>query len=176
MQLLGTDFAASQALMSLCEAFVYRMYSQIAINDVNVLRYRLFCSRSTQSTSLPPTRNALVLHVHRANYQAAVWRRALSNTIQPPSPHGHGWIVKKTKVKVEWMTQPAAPAALLELHKCGCSTGCASRRCSCRASLLQCTDACQCKDCSNRPESANENDSESALSGSDSETSAPEYE
>ena len=111
------------------------MYSQIPIDDVNELRYRLFCSRSAQSTSLPPTRDALVLHVRRANYQAAVWRRALSNTFQPPSPHGHGWVVKNTELKVEWMTQPAAPAALLELRKCGCATGCASQRCSCRASL-----------------------------------------
>ena len=32
-----------------------------------------------------------------------------------------------TQLKVEWMTQPATSAALLELCKCGCATVCASQ-------------------------------------------------
>ena len=35
------------------------------------------CCLSLQSSSLPPTLGALSMHVRRANYQAAIWRRAL---------------------------------------------------------------------------------------------------
>ena len=37
MQLLGTEFAVLDEFMSLCEAFVCRIYSQIPIDNVNEL-------------------------------------------------------------------------------------------------------------------------------------------
>ena len=103
-----------------------------------------------------------MLPVRRANYQAAVWRQALCNTFQLPSPHGHGWVVKNTKLKVESMNQPAAPAALLELR----------------------TPVCVAVQQAVLPEGASAGQAYfSALmhasartAGSDSETSAPQYD
>ena len=41
MQLLGNDLDVSDELSLLCEAFACRMYSKIATDNVNELRYRL---------------------------------------------------------------------------------------------------------------------------------------
>ena len=45
------------------------------------------------------------------------------------------------------MILPPAPLALLELLRCGCSSGCNSARCRCFKNNMPCTDACKCKDC-----------------------------
>ena len=34
------------------------------------------------------------MHVRRANYQAAIWRRALHPGSSLPGPHGYGWLCK----------------------------------------------------------------------------------
>ena len=49
----------------------------------------------------------------------------------------------------KWMTQPAAPKALLELVSCGCSSGCETLRRRCRKSNLCCSAACRCSNCAN---------------------------
>ena len=41
------------------------------------LRYDMFCLKAAQSSQLPPSKDALQKHVLRANYQAAIWHRAL---------------------------------------------------------------------------------------------------
>ena len=57
--------------------------------SVDVLRYEIHCARAgkVEPVALPPGESSLRLHVTRANYQAAIWRRAIVNS----SPDGHGW-------------------------------------------------------------------------------------
>ena len=99
------------------------------------------CCLSMQSSSLPPTLDALSMHVRRANYQAVIWRRALHPGSSLPGPHGYGWLCKPesgddpashSSVEIQWMTRPAAPQALLDLVECGCTSGCSTQRCRCR--------------------------------------------
>ena len=68
------------------------------------------------------------MHVRSANYQAAIWRRALHPGSSLPGPYGYGWLCKPecgddptchSSVEIQWMTRPAAPQALLDLVKCG---------------------------------------------------------
>ena len=98
--------------------------------EINELRYQLFCANPSKSSSLPPTKNALYWHIPRANYQAALLRRALS--ADPfPSPDGHWWQVlapnhatDPTAIAVlvpKWMSEPAAPERVLDLVSCKCS-------------------------------------------------------
>ena len=62
-----------------------------------------------------------------------------------PHPSGHGWTLDTAGVlSIHWMNQLPAPQALLELVSCGCTTGCATRRCTCKAHGMPCTDVCQC--------------------------------
>ena len=58
------------------------------------------------------------MHVRCANYQAAIWRRALHPGISLPGPHCYGWLCKPewgddpashSSVEIQWMTRTAAP-------------------------------------------------------------------
>ena len=40
-------------------------------------------------------------------------------------------ILHQISVEIQWMTRPAAPQALLDLVKCGCTSGCSTQRCRC---------------------------------------------
>ena len=80
------------------------------------------------------------MHVRRANYQAAIWRRALHPGSSLPGPHGYGWLCKPecgddptshSSVEMQWVIRPAAQQASLDLVKCGCTSGCSTQRCRC---------------------------------------------
>ena len=48
-------------------------------------------SKHVDLCSLPPSRKALVQHIHRVNYQMGIWRRANTPIIEVPRPtDGHG--------------------------------------------------------------------------------------
>lgn len=116
----------------------------------------MFCTNSSHTSQLPPCRDTLRLHIYRANYQAAVWKRALDACAEIPTPVGHGWIAdpdNPPSLAVHWSDQLPAPRALLEFVSCSCRCQCKSGRCSCVANSLKCSDACKCSinDCSNKP-------------------------
>ena len=161
MQLLGQDFEVSDELVVLCEQFVACLYNKPDVDEINELRYQLFCANPSKSSSLPPTKDALYWHIQRANYQAALLRLALS--ADPfSSPDGHWWQVlapnhatDPTAIPVlvpKWMSEPAAPERVLDLVSCKCTTGCTTQCCRCRKSNLHCSAACFCTNCSNSTE------------------------
>ena len=68
-----------------------------------------------------------------------------------PEAEGWGWTCMDNTWKPVWMTLPEAVKACLELLKCGCRQGCASR---CAKANLPCTELCQCSgECSNNSDS-----------------------
>ena len=172
---LGQTFDVSPQLLNSLETFVCSLYGQPHLTDVNEARYKLFCAKGCSSSQLPPCRDALQLHIRRANFQAAVWRMALQATPKLPSPHGHGWVVKDgasgSDINIEWTTQLPAPEQLLELISCRCKRGCQSRQCSCLANGLLCTDACQCSDCTNSKDADEDSLAEESDRQSDSDAS-----
>ena len=91
---VGSDFTLVDGLEESLEEFVCHLYGHPG-NDVNHLRYKLFCSLSTSEQSLPPCKNALIQHSRRANFQAAIHRKALTSCILAPPPDGHGPYIKK---------------------------------------------------------------------------------
>ena len=148
MQELGCQ---TTELLRLCEEFTSKMYSKkVFANGVNDLRYKLWVQNpSNDSMLLPPTIDALSHHVNRTNYQALLWRNAMIADYQAPTPNGCGWEVKNSLLNIVWMTNPPAPAALLQLTRCSCAKGCETRRCSFVKSSFPCTAACTCVDCKN---------------------------
>lgn len=144
---LGTEFTLKPTLMPLLEGYVCRLYGH-GTSDVNHVRYKIFCTSKSEQ-SMPPTRDALEQHCLRANYQAAIHRRAMVQFINAPSPVGHGWQMENDELSYKWMTQPPAPDILLEVVQCSCKTGCESGKCSCAKSKVNCTDMCKCVNCSN---------------------------
>ncbi|CAB4033461.1 Hypothetical predicted protein, partial [Paramuricea clavata] len=82
------------------------------------------------------------LHVLRANYQAAVWRRAVLATAHIPSPDGHGWEVTDGNIKIKWLGSKPAPEEVLEMLSCVCKKTCTIDSCCCLKAGLKCTDMC----------------------------------
>ena len=103
--------------MEKCEMYVYSLHRKSGA-DVNDVRYALFCQKGSESSQLPPTKDALIKHRSRANYQAAIWRRALYARPDVPTPHGHGWILRSGSLYMDWMGQLPAPEAFLKLIHC----------------------------------------------------------
>ena len=148
---LGDSFHISNELFDLCEKFTVRLYGCKHLDKVNDARFYLFCTKNHHSQRLPPTQDALKKHTARANYQAAVWKRALDPQPDVPSPDGHGWTLDNGILNILWTHQEPAPKVLMQFISCGCKTTCGTRRCSCKAVDLPCTDACRCsRDCLNR--------------------------
>ena len=86
-------------------------------NEVNELRYRLFCWKkvNVDSNQLPPCDDSLRKHGLRANYQAAIWKRSLKRCPEIPSPLGCGWCTEDGRLATDWMVGLPALKAVLEL-------------------------------------------------------------
>ena len=90
---VGRQFDIDSGTFLTIERFVCDLYGE-KVSDVNIARYKRFCVKSSAEQDLPPTKDAMKEHFRRANYQAAIHRRALDATIDAPSPDGYGWNVK----------------------------------------------------------------------------------
>ena len=78
-------------------------------DSVNEARLKMFVKGKSSIDALPPTQDALSLHVSRSNYQAFIWNTALINEIQLPSPDGHGWTFVFGKLKPLLMSLEPVP-------------------------------------------------------------------
>lgn len=58
------------------EQFVYVSYGSSTLSNVNQTRLHLFTSAKKYHEMVPPPRDALKLHILRANYQAKIWLQA----------------------------------------------------------------------------------------------------
>ena len=118
---------------------------------MDVLRYEIHCAKGgkVEAEALPPCESSLRLHVTRANYQAAIWKRAIVPLPVIPSPCGHGWEVDNNSnvVKVVWLGSKPAPEEVLELLSCTCKRACTVDNSCCLKAGLKCTDMCsvQCE-------------------------------
>ena len=172
-----TDFGNSVTLNESSEAvkdavkFVSWLYypKSEGTTDINSLWYKRFCQKKLSGEKLPPTHDALILHLKRANYQCYIWKHATTPNMDIPSPVGDGWMNDAEGNLVQClMEQPPAPEAIAEFTLCKCRKGCRRNACSCLKFSLLCTDACACSDfeCEN---TVNENESDSYDDESDDE-------
>ncbi|XP_038073396.1 uncharacterized protein LOC119741635 [Patiria miniata] len=98
------------------------------------------------------SKDALHLHVKRANYRAAIYKRALDARPEVPSPHRRGWKVIGDDISIHWMDLPPAPDSVVEFAHCSCKKSqCTKGKCSCLEKKLPCTDWCKCTNCENIP-------------------------
>jgi len=135
--------------------------AQTDITEVNEMRYQLFRikNENIDSAQMPPCKDCLKMHAVRANYQAAIWHRSLTNKPRVPSPiDSNGWILDgEGKLTVNWMTGPMAPDAILEFLSCKCKRSCQLPSCQCMVNGFKCTDACILQTCNNmKVEEAND--------------------
>ena len=139
------------------------IYSGKLMANTDDARYDLFSKKGLSSEKLPPTSDALYMHIRRANYQAYIWKSTTVPILDLPSPLDAGWTSDKEGHLVPMkMTQASAPEALLDFTKCSCKTECHTRRCGCLKEDILCTDVCLCDNeiCLNRIEYSVSSDSE----------------
>lgn len=164
---MGYSFTYSDELLCLTEKFVCKFYNYNDVSKVNEARLNSFQLGNYDEQTMPCNLDSLKKHLSRSVYQTAIWRRALTPIMDAPDPSNHGWTVQTGIVSISWMDLPAAPDAILENVKCGCSKGCTTNRCSCFKANLGCTSLCRCKSCTNGSQSVRNSDQESDLDSSD---------
>lgn len=138
------------------EQFVCCLYGYSQSTSIDDVRYVMFCGKkgTVESHKLPPCFNTLRLHITRANYQAAIWQRALLPNPDILSDNGFGWTVTDSSVGIRWMECAPAPDSILELMSCNCSRSCTPTCCSYIKHGLPCTDMCRLRDCTNVKDSS----------------------
>jgi hypothetical protein len=101
---------------------------------------------------LPPCLDSLLTHhIHRSNYQTAVWRCCDENDPETPSPVRLGWERSENRdLVIRWVLLRPAPEEILELFSCYCSRSCKQGNCPCLTNQLKCTAACHWFVCENR--------------------------
>jgi hypothetical protein len=126
------------------EKFVCAMYSHGEVESVNQIRVLLF-PKCGKPQALPPTRDALQLHIKRSQYRASVWKQASCQYPILPNPDEMGWVKVDGKELVpHLMTLDPIPKACKEIISCSCKSGCTTLRCGCKRPKLFCTSICGC--------------------------------
>ena len=146
------------------EVFVVKLYNASSgTKCINSLRLEMF-HKVNDPEKLPPTKDALVLHLKRSQYQTSVWHTATTAKPDLPPIEEHGWQVNPDKtVDPILMSKNSVPEVCTELLTCRCKTSkCTSGRCTCKKNELPCSAACLCSGrCQNPKNLSNETVSDS---------------
>ena len=155
---LGNVEADFDQVVEEATGFVGACYGVKDAADMSVLRYSVWASKmanlkltsAPKLKTIPPTTAAFREHVRRAHFQTAIWRHALEPDAPPIRPQEYGWSLDhRTRSLVPTTVPqdtPSAPANVLQLIKCGCSSEmpCSTTRCGCRLAQLSCSVFCKC--------------------------------
>jgi hypothetical protein len=66
---------------------------------------------------MPCTNDGLLQYLSRANYQAAIWSRALQPFIMAPDVTNQGWAVANNMVSIVWKNLPRAIHQTTGIHQ-----------------------------------------------------------
>ena len=153
---LGEENILEETVLQEAEEFVCKLYDPTtSLKCIQKLRSLLFRKVKRKLETLPPTKDALFLHIKRADYQTLVWKKAQQPAPQLPSVEYFGWYLPESGGLKAWLitTEPVS-AACLALTSCGCPpTGrcCETRQCTCTRQALACTGACPCTEYCRNP-------------------------
>ena len=102
-----------------------------------IYRHDLFQKGKKALEMLPPTSDALELHMSRANYQAKVWLQAnKADVVVPVTEETGGWQATDRRLEVVWLRKTYVPSSYLEL--------CRTQTCLCHKMGQPCIPACGC--------------------------------
>ena len=96
--------------------------------------------------NLPPTTEALELHIKRCHLQACTWNAAASLFPPPLNPTDYGWAKNEATHSLVPIQLPSnkglAPPELLKSLRCSCSS---KKPCNCAHLGLSCKEFCACE-------------------------------
>lgn len=102
---LGQSFSPSPSLTLSLGEYTCCLYKMPNCKFLNDARLAWFKAGKYSDDYLPSSRDSLLRHIHRANYQASIWIRAvIGKPFDVYSLSGNGWIVEKDDLKVQRMT------------------------------------------------------------------------
>ncbi|GBM65011.1 hypothetical protein AVEN_68937-1 [Araneus ventricosus] len=153
--MIGESWIVNTDLKLTSEKFVCDLYGYKGCSSINLCRYNWLRLGILSDTNLPPNQDSLQKHILRANYQAGINRRSLSNFINAPCPSQHGWKISEGILEVDWISEDPVPPALIGNVHCKCKNNrCSTGSCSCHSSKLHCSELCLCTECANLPDNA----------------------
>ena len=97
---------ASVTRLSWC---VYFMTQSVKYLISIIFDMNYFAAKNLSEENLPPTHDALILHLSRVAFQVYIWINALTTLLDLPSPIDNGWILKDGKLEQHLMSQIPAP-------------------------------------------------------------------
>ena len=145
------------------EKFFCLLYGMPDEDSIDKVRLKLFLKKKNPD-ALPPTRDALYLHIKRAHYQSLIWKKAYCPRPILPDPINYGWEETNVGLKPTLMTKDGLPESVLKFTSCNCKTNCKTKSCGCKKVNLKCTLYCGCAKnddvmcCMNAPDSSDEDD------------------
>lgn len=133
-----------ETTLSDAERFVIQLYSPASSETaINALRVAMFMKKNPEA--LPPTKNALDLHIKRAHIQASVWLSATDPKPNHLLPQEFGWKKDSAgQLQPQWTTQDPLPKTCSELKTCNCKSQCRGNRCTCARNKVGCIGTCGC--------------------------------
>lgn len=64
-------------------------------------------------SQMPPCKQVLKLHMQRANFQTLIWRNAIFNHPDLPTPETNGWVENSTgNLDIQWYSENFIPEEL----------------------------------------------------------------
>ena len=150
------------------EAAFVVMYNGKKSDTLDGLRYKKYCDKVATSLTqvdpkvLPPTSAAAKFHSRRVFLQTNQWKDPQCDLLAEE----WGWVRKDTGLHPVLTDMPPAPAELLKIIQCNCTTDCATARCTCKKHGMKCSMACghcrgsSCSNASTYVEDEDESDSE----------------
>ena len=95
---IGSSAECTDDAMKGAEKFVCHLYGYGNCESINEVRLKMFVKGKFTIESLPPTADALSYHLMRSDYQAFIWKTALTNFMDLPSPDEKGWTINDGKL------------------------------------------------------------------------------
>jgi len=93
---LGDNWEVTDEQKATLEEYICSLYSSNK-KYVNEARMDIFMKKQKSKNQivdlsiLPPCGSSLMLHIHRANYVARIWKLSSASQIAAPSFSGYGW-------------------------------------------------------------------------------------
>ena len=141
------DGSLNEAVQPL-ETFTCMGYDATGPHNIPELRWRLWSKKSKEAENLPPSRATLCPLIQRTNHVSRIYKSYTNPNPILPAITESGWVrnPETNTFFPIYCLQPPAPAAILELVKCGCDTSCSKNNCSCFKGRVPCTSLCKCSE------------------------------
>ena len=141
------DLSEDDPKFAVIQRLVILFYSRTAdMTCIDDARHQFYFSRHQSLETLPPTKDALLLHTRRVIYECGKWRQCLHAQQQLPSPSAFGWQQSNDENipwEPKWISGNEASKEARQFYKCACKSECT--RCKCKTASLKCTVFCSCK-------------------------------